>query len=101
MPQGKIGWTTRRHDEWTKHGHNGQADFKLNMKEAGFHLKQELKRAEQSERIQINKRSMFQGDQAVQQPLDWQPWQKLAITLYEKNATVQCKLGDPGRMKSD
>lgn len=66
------GWSADRYDEWTKPGHDGEPDCKLNMRADWLFLKQELDRAQKWETVmKLNKRSNLQE---VQQPLDWIPF---------------------------
>ena len=75
----KRGWNIQRHDEWTKPGHNGEPEFKLNMHADWFHIKEELERARKWETVtKVNKRAELSE---VQQPLDWLPWRRLARQL--------------------
>ena len=82
------GWTTDKRNEWTKPGHNGDPDFKLNMNAEWFYLQRELERARQWETvIKVNKRTLLQE---VQQPLDWLPWRRLSKGLNKaQNSALQ------------
>ena len=79
-------WDCTHYGLWTKPGHNGSRDFRLDMTEDWFALREELKRAERWERIEkINKRSML-GE--VQYTLDWTPWRRMNKTLNSRNSTA-------------
>ena len=82
------GWNYESHTEWTKPGHNGQPEFRLNMHADWFFLKQELARARRWETVmKINQRSQLSE---VQQPLDWLPWRRLSRTLNkQQNLALQ------------
>lgn len=61
-------WNIDRHDKWTKPGHNGEPDFKINMNVAWFFIHKEFERARKWETVmKLNKRTLLQE---VQQPLD-------------------------------
>ena len=80
------GWNIERHDEWTKPGHNGEPDFKLNVNADWFCLKPELERARTWETVmKVNKRSNLQE---VQQSLDWLPWRRLSRQLPKAQNTA-------------
>ena len=73
------GWSTDKHDEWTKPAPNGEPEFKLNMHADWFFLKQELERAHKWETVmKLNQRQHLQE---VQMPLDWLPWRRLSRQL--------------------
>ena len=82
------GWSYESHGEWTKPGHNGQPEFRLNMHADWFFLKQELASARRWETVmKINQRSHLSE---VQQPLDWLPWRRLSRTLNkQQNLALQ------------
>ena len=78
------GWAHEQFHECTKPACNGEEEFKITLSDHWLTIRDELKRAEQSDRLQrINKRSMLQD---IQQPLDWQPWKRMARTLNKQNA---------------
>lgn len=65
-------WEHSNYGEWTKPGHNGCREFKLNMNAGWFHLREELKRAERWERImRLNQKPMLKE---IQYTMDWKPW---------------------------
>lgn len=76
-------WEHSNYGVWTKPGHNGCRDFKLDMNEQWFELREELKRAERWERItRLNQRPMLQE---IQYTMDWKPWQQLSKTLSSRD----------------
>ena len=82
------GWSTDKHDEWTKPAPNGEPEFKLNMYAFLFFLKQELERAQKWETVM--KLSQRQHLQEVEMPLDWLPWRRLSRQLNKlQNVALQ------------
>ena len=79
-------WEHSHYGEWTKPGHNGSRDFKLNMNDSWFILREELKRAERWERItRLNQRTMLKE---IQHTMDWKPWQQLSKTLSTRDSAA-------------
>ena len=77
-------WDCTQYGVWTKPGHNGQRDFRLDMADDWFTLREELKRAERWERIEkINKRQHMED---VQNTLDWRPWRLMNKSLNSRNS---------------
>ena len=75
-----------RYDEWTKPGHNGEPECRLNMHADWFFLKQELARAKKWETVmKVSQRTFLQE---VQQPLDWLPWRRMSRQLSKPQNTA-------------
>lgn len=56
------GWAHEGHDKWHKPGHNGGADWEINIDDTWLSIRKQLKESEVWERVQrLNKHALFHG----------------------------------------